>query len=158
VTRAVLDDHLLRDLLADEAGGELARLLTRYEPATTNLYYLRLCRSALSAHGGSLTGSWSVERRRELARSLVALPETIEIVPLRGLAFQMAELIDGHPVSTLGAEAVAAAIVLEAPLCVWAGDDGAGIRSAAASAGVTYQTVSRRRPSSPGPAKRVRAG
>ena len=143
MTRAVFDDHLLRDLLADEAGGELVTLLTRHEPATTNLYYLRLCRSAVSARGGSLTGSWPVERRRELARSLVALPETIEIVPMRGLAFEMAALVDAHPVSTLGAEAVAAAMELEAPLCVWAGDDGAGIRSAAASAGVTYLTVSR---------------
>jgi hypothetical protein len=143
VTRAVLDDHLLRDLLADEAGGELVRLLAGYEPATTNFYYMRLCRSAVSARGGSLTGSWPAERRRQLARSLLALPDTIEIVPMRGLAFRIAELIDAHPISTLGAEAVAAAIELDAPLCVWAGDDGADIRSAAASAAVTYQTVSR---------------
>ena len=56
---------------------------------------------------------------------------------------EMAALVDAHPVSTLGAEAVAAAMELEATLCAWAGDDGAGIRSAAASAGVTYLTVSR---------------
>jgi hypothetical protein len=143
VTRAVLDDHLLRDLLADQASAELAALLTRYEPATTNLYYLRLCRSVVSARGGRLTGSWPVERRHALARSLVTLPETIEVVPLRSVAFSMAELIDAHPVSALGAEAVAAALQLQARLCVWAGDDGPGIRAAAAAAGVTYRTVSR---------------
>jgi len=30
---------------------------------------------------------------------------------------------------------------LDASLCVWEGDDGPGIRSAARSAGVTYLTV-----------------
>ena len=37
MSRAVLDDHLLRDLLADEVGGGLAQVLINHEPATTNL-------------------------------------------------------------------------------------------------------------------------
>ena len=53
----------------------------------------------------------------------------------------MTELADAHPVSTLGAKAVAAALLLDAPLCVWAGDDGPSIRSAAAAVGVPYNTV-----------------
>jgi hypothetical protein len=143
VTRAVLDDHLLRDLLAEEAGPSLARVLRRYEPATTNLYYLRLCRSAVSARGGQLTGSWSKPRRQALAQRLVMLPKTIEVVPLQALAYSMAVLIDTHPVSTLGAEAVAAARSLDGPLCVWIGDDGPGIRAAAAAEGITYRTIAR---------------
>lgn len=143
MSRAVLDDHLLRDLLSDELSDTLARVLGEHEPATTNLYYLRLCKSAVSARGGRLTGSWPIERRRALARTLLALPEAIEIVPMRALAFQMAELADQHRVSTLGAEAVAAAMHLQAPLCVWEGDDGAGIRAAANAVGAIYQTIPR---------------
>lgn len=45
--------------------------------------------------------------------------------------------------STLGAESVAAAEGLGAPLCVWEGDDGPGIRSAMADLGLEYRTISR---------------
>lgn len=143
MSRVVLDDHLLRDLLADELSDTLAGVLAEHEPATTNLYYLRLCKSAVSARGGRLTGSWPTERRHALARALLALPQAIEIVPIRALAFQMAELADQHRLSTLGAEAVAAAVYLHAPLCVWDGDDGAGVRAAAHAAGAIYQTIPR---------------
>lgn len=143
MTRALLDDHLVRDLLADEVSEELAELLAEHEPATTNLYYVRLCRSVVSARGGRLTGSWPVERRRELGGTLLALPEHIEVVPVRSLAYRMAELADTHRLSTLGAEAVAAAEHLSAPLCVWEGDDGPGIRAATADIGSPYRTISR---------------
>lgn len=58
------DDHLLRDLLADDVSRELERVLTDHESATTNLYLYRLSRSVVSAPGGSLTGAWGIERRR----------------------------------------------------------------------------------------------
>ena len=67
---------------------------------------------------GRLTGSWPMEQRHTLARTLLALPQTIEILPMRVLAFHIAELADQHRVSTLGAEAVAAAVHLQGPLCV----------------------------------------
>lgn len=143
MSRAVLDDHLLRDVLADEVADPLTRLLARHDPATTNLYYLRLCRSVVSARGGQLTGSWPAERRLALGRVLVILPSTIEVVPMRDLAFSMAELSHRHRLSTLGAEAVAAALHLGAPLCVWKGDDGPTIRTAAADAGVAYRVIVR---------------
>lgn len=138
--RAVLDDHLLRDLLAGHTGTELARLLTEHEPATTNLYLLRLCKSVASAAGGVLTGSWPPQARRDLGRRLVTLPEDIEVIPMRHLAFRMAELAAAHRLSNLGAEAVAAAEHLQAPLCVWAGDDGPHIRAAMTAVG-TYITI-----------------
>jgi len=115
VTAIVIDDHLLRDV--------------------------RLCKSAVSARGGALTGSWTAERRLELSRSLFVLPDEIAVAPLRQIAFRMAELTERHPLSTLGAEAVAAAEHLDAPLVVWAGDDGPHIRAAAASVGVRYLAV-----------------
>jgi len=143
VTRVVLDDHLLRDLLADDPARDLARLLRQHDPATTNLYLHRLCKSAVSARGGTLTGSWSREQRRALGRRLVDLPASVEIVPIRTIVYRMAEVADAHRVSTLGAEAVAAAEHLSASLCVWDGDDGPGIRAAAAAVGIRYRTVSR---------------
>jgi hypothetical protein len=145
VSRAVLDDHLLRDLLADDVGATLAGILAAHEPATTNLYYLRLCKSVVSARGGQLTGSWPVEQRRALGRTLITLPAAIEVVPMRTLAFTMAELADDHRLSTLGAEAIASAAHLEGPLCVWDGDDGPAIRAAAIDTGVDYRTVTRSR-------------
>jgi hypothetical protein len=143
VTSALLDDHLLRDLLADDRSRSLSTLLRRHEPATTNLYLHRLCRSVLSAPGGALTGAWAPEQRQELGRRLVSLPDEVRVVPMRDLVFRMAEIVNGHRVSTLGAEAIAAAETLGGPLCVWEGDDGPGIRSAAAALGVSYRTLPR---------------
>lgn len=143
MTRALLDDHLLRDLLADDMSEGLGRVLDRQQPATTNLYLYRLSKSVVSAPGGALTGVWAVDRRRELGRRLLALPDDIEIVPIRLLAYRMAEIAGAHRVSTLGAEAVAAAEHLGAPLCVWEGDDGPGIRAAMTALDATYETVAR---------------
>lgn len=143
MTHAVLDDHLLRDVLTQDLSEDLTSLLRSHEPATTNLYLLRLCKSAVSARGGQLTGHWPPERRQALARALVQLPETITLVPLRTLAFRMAELAPAHRLSNLGAEAVAAAEVLHAPLCVWSGDDGPAIRACAEAVQLTYRTIAR---------------
>jgi hypothetical protein len=55
----------------------------------------------------------------------------------------MAELTDAHRLSTLGAEALAAAEHLRAPLVVWDGDDGPAIRAAAAALGAGYRVVPR---------------
>jgi hypothetical protein len=141
VSQVVLDDHLLRDVLADEQGRRLARLVEQNELATTNLYYVRLCRSVVAARGGALTGGWSGERRRELGRRLLELPESILILPMRLIGYRVAELAGSQRVSTLGAEAVAAAEHLGASLCVWDGDDGPGIREAARANRVTYRTI-----------------
>jgi hypothetical protein len=143
MTRAVLDDHLLRDLLADDVPSDLGVILAQHEPATTNHYLYRLCKSVVSAPGGALTGAWSAEQRRALGSQLVTLSSDVEVVPMRTLAYRMAELAGEHRVSTLGAEAVAAAENLDAPLCVWSGDDGPGIRAAMVALGQDYRTVQR---------------
>lgn len=140
---ALLDDHLLRDLVAENLSVELARVLDRHDPATSNLYLYRLSKSVVSARGGALTGSWPVEERRALGRSLLALPPHVHVVPMQTLVYRMAEIAARHHVSTLGAEAVAAAEHLGAALYVWEGDDGPGIRGAARSVGAPYRTVAR---------------
>lgn len=140
MSQVVLDDHLLRDVLAGEQRRRLARLVATNELATTNLYYVRLCKSVVGARGGRLTSGWSEERRRELGRRLLGLPESIAILPMRLIGYRVAEIAHDHRVSTLGAEAVAAAENLGASLCVWDGDDGPGIRAAARAVGVSYRT------------------
>jgi len=141
VSHVVLDDHLLRDVLSAEQGPPLERLVSANEVATTNLYYVRLCKSVIAARGGKLTGGWSIERRRDLGRRLLELPESILILPMRLIGCRVAEVADNQRVSTLGAEAVAAAEHLGASLCVWDGDDGPGIREAARATSVTYLTI-----------------
>jgi len=143
VSRVVLDDHLLRDVLAGEQGRDLGRLAASNELATTNLYYVRLCKSVVGARGGALTGGWSAERRRELGRRLLELPDSILIPSMGLIGYRVAELAESGRISTLGAESVAAAEHLDASLCVWDGDDGPGIRDAARAAGVTYRTIAR---------------
>lgn len=118
-------------------------MLARHEPATTNLYLYRLARSVVSARGGALTGSWSSEQRRALGSRLLTLPESIQIVPIRTISFRMAEIAAAHRVSTLGAECVAASEHLDAPLCVWSGDDGPAIRTAMTDLGREYRTIGR---------------
>ena len=140
---ALLDDHLLRDLLAQSVSPDLAQVLDEHEPATTNLYLYRLSRSVVSAQGGALTGSWSAEHRRDLGRRLLELPDLVQVVPMRAIAYRMAEIADVHRVSTLGAEAAAAAEHLSAALYVWEGDDGPAIRAAVTSVGVLYNTLTR---------------
>ena len=143
MSRAILDDHLLRDLLADDVPKELADLLAVHEPATTNMYLYRLSKSVVAARGGALTGGWSAEHRRSLGAKLLFLPGDIEIVSIREIAFRMAEISTTHRLSTLGAECVAAAEHLNAPLYVWSGDDGPGIRAAMIEFGLDYRTVNR---------------
>lgn len=143
MSRAILDDHLLRDFLADDLPGELTDLLADHEPATTNLYLYRLSKSVIAARGGALTGAWSVESRRALGATLLDLPERVEVVPIRKISYRMAEIAADHRVSTLGAECVAAAEHLAAPLCTWEGDDGPGIRAAMTSLGLDYRTIKR---------------
>lgn len=63
------------------------------------------------------------------------------MVPFRTITYRMAEIAAAHRVSTL--EAVAAAEHLQAPLCVWTGDDGPGIRAAMADLELDYRTITR---------------
>lgn len=139
----VLDDHLLRDWMAgsdeDLAGA------TGGEPiATTNLWYARLCKSAARVTGGALLGEWGDEQRRALVAGLIALPEEVAIVPMRQLAWRMGELGADHAgLSTLGAEAVAAAVEMNARLLVSSRDDGPGIRRCCRDLGVGYDALYR---------------
>ena len=131
MSQAVLDDHLLRDLLSGELSDGLERVLVDHEPATTESLSGAAVPKRRVGHrrGPSPVRGPTVPVERWGDNSL-NLPSDIEVVPVRNLAYRMAELADAHQLSTLGAEAVATSEHLSAPLCVWAGDDGPRIRSA----------------------------
>lgn len=139
----VVDDHLLRDVLAARTPRALETLADGRPMATTNLYYARLCKSAASAKSvGRLLGDWPEEQRRALMGTLVALPDDVVVLPMRDLAWEMGEVSAAYGgVSLLGAEAVVAARRLSATLCVSADDDGPGIRAAAKGLRVRYRAV-----------------
>ena len=143
MSRAILDDHLLRDLLAADAPAGLTDIRATYEPATTNLCLYRPSKSVASARGGALTGGWSAEHRLSLGAKLLALPDDIEVLSRKTISFRMAEISTTHRLSTLGAECLAAAEQLDAPLCVWSGDDGPGLRAATIELGLDYRTITR---------------
>lgn len=139
----LLDDHLLRDWLVGP-DADLRRAVRRDDLATTNLWYARLCKSAASRRGGALLGDRQPNERDALVAALVALPDEIQMVPMRRLAWRMGQLISEHSgLSTLGAEAVAAAEALNARLLVSSRDDGPGIREACRVLRMRYTTVAR---------------
>jgi len=139
----VLDDHLLRDWMA-RRDGDLVDVIAGEDVATTNLWYIRLCKSAARASGGALLGGWPPDERRMLVAGLVALPPEIVVVPMRQIAWKMGKLVADHTgVSTLGAEAVAATIELGGRLLVSSRDDGPGIRRCCQSLEVVYEALPR---------------
>jgi hypothetical protein len=140
VKRVVVDVHLLRDFLANSVNPALRRLLATHELYTTNFYYLRLCKSVVSARGGQLAGAWTQQQRIALGARLLD-PTGIEITSLPSLAIRIAEVADSYGLSNLRAEAVVAAEHLRATLAVWEGDDGINIRRACKDLKVKYRTI-----------------
>jgi hypothetical protein len=139
----LLDDHLLRDWLAGPDSA-LRRAIQRDSLATTNLFYARLCKSAAGQRGGALLGGWDPAERDALIAVLVALPDEFEVVPMRDLAWRMGQLIGEHRgLSTLSAEAVAAAEYLDARLLVSSRDESPGMRDACRSLQLRHATLAR---------------
>ena len=140
---AILDDHLLRDWMAHRDDALVAALGTS-RVATTNLWYARLCKTAARRTGGAMLRGWSAVERRALIAGLIALPDGVLITPMRDLAWRMGELVVDHSgLSTLGAEAVAAALESGGRVLVSARDDGPGIRACCQAVGVTYEALPR---------------
>lgn len=140
---ALLDDHLLRDWLAGP-DAVLKRAVARSEVATTNLWYARLCKSAAGHGGGALLGSWSGKEREVVIAGLLALPDEVSVLAMTDLAWRMGQLVHEHVgLSTLGAEAVAAAERVGARVLVSSRDDGPGIRDACGALRIRHQVLQR---------------
>lgn len=144
MTTLLLDDHLLlRVLLGSEpvqlrpAGAALA---------TTGLWYHRLCRAlatdeVIGSLSGRLGGISSSAATAVLA-DVVDLPDTIQLLSLRELAWPMAGLLRaGARLNLLSLEALAAAHQLGAEICLAEQDDNVPLRTAAAELGVPVRRL-----------------
>jgi hypothetical protein len=130
----VLDDHLLLRILLEDEPAELrpggARIFT------TGLWYHRLCRSLSNrtvvgvfsrplANAGPAVAAAAIE-------AITRLPDSIELLSLRDLAWPMARLVDeGVRLNLLSLEALAAAEHLEAELCLAVADENPPLLGAA---------------------------
>lgn len=134
----VVDDHLLRDVLTGNRPPDLEGFATSL--ATTGLWLFRL-NSALASPDvvGKLTApvaALSAEQQELFRARLVALPDEIEVLPLRQLAWPMALLqhrhrSEGRPLSAAMAEALAAAQTLGGAIAVSSQDVGPNLKAAA---------------------------
>jgi hypothetical protein len=130
----VVDDHLLLRILLDDEPQELRPGGGRV--FTTGLWYHRLCRSVGDR---SVVGVFS----RALGRvdpavaaaaieAVTRLPDSIELLSLRELAWPMARLVDeGVRLNLMSLEALAGAEQLEADLCLAAADKNPPLLAAA---------------------------
>lgn len=145
----VIDDHVLRDVLTGERRPDLDGVATGL--ATTGLWLFRLSSSLsdpraigkLSAPVMGLPADLQAQFRAQLA----ALPEEIEVLHLRHLAWPMAQLqqrhrVLGHHLSAAMVEALAAAHQLDAEIAVSRDDVGPGLRAAAEHDGITFHVLS----------------
>ncbi len=144
----VIDDHLLRDVLTGNLSADLGGIATSL--ATTGLWLFRLS-SAWAAPGvlGKLTAPLAAlpsDQQERFRARLVALPDEIELLPLRQLAWPMALLQQHHrsagrPLSAAMAEALAAAHALDAAIAVSSRDVGPNLKAASESDRVPFNIL-----------------
>lgn len=139
----VVDDSLLLDVLAGLADEEILDVVPRGELFTTGCWYFRLTRALNSA---SVTGALSRKlggldsgRQVRVVRALENLPPEIGLINLRELVPIMSALQVPRPINMLNAEALAAAVVLDADLIVTT--DSPMLREGAERIGLGYIVV-----------------
>lgn len=142
----VLDDHLLRDVLVGDRPPDLDGLGAD-GVATTGLWLFRLCSSFADAGKLSAPVAALPEDLQAAFRSqLVALPHEIEVLPLRELAWLMAELqyrhrAEGRTLSAAMVEALAAAHRFNGGIAVSTRDVGPHLRGTAEADGVAFHVL-----------------
>lgn len=140
----LVDDHLLLRVLLGNEPPTLRPSNTVI--ATTGLWYHRLCRALADEKVvGSISrqlGDVDDAVASAVLGTVIDLPDTIELVSLRRLGWPMGELVhSGARLNLLSLEALAAARLLSADVCLAQADNNAPLRSAAARAGVTVRMV-----------------
>ena len=110
----VIDDHLLREVLLEREPSWVRRARRGGRLATTGSWYYRLC-SAL--HDPDLIGSLSgpiaelpVGLRSGVIERVVTLPESVEMISMRGLAWPASQLGRRYGLNLFAAEALGAAV------------------------------------------------
>ena len=139
----VVDDALLLDVLAGVADPELQQAADRGEVHTTGCWYYRLSRALHSEPMiGALSrrlGALAPDRRERVMSGLVDLPAEIGLIGLRTLVPVMQALRVSRPVNMLTAEALAAALALDADLVVLT--DHPALRTGALELSLRYRSL-----------------
>lgn len=160
----LLDDQRLLQVLADIAPAEIRNAVGRGEVFTTGSWYFRLGRAVTVGSGtGALSGRFSsldLRTRERVLRSLHELPEQIGLLSLRLVvpvmqAFAVSrfrpvrtahparQTVAGsvaRPLNFLNAEALGAALLLDATIAVSV--DAPLLRAGATDLAVEYRVVS----------------
>lgn len=139
----VIDDRLLLAALSGTAPTDITTALDRGEVFTTGSWYYRLGRAVTAGSGsGALSSRFQalpeVERRR-VASSLEELPEQVGLLSLRVVVPVMQALAVSRPLNFLNAEALGAALLLDATIAVTV--DAPLLRAGAHDLAVDYRLV-----------------
>lgn len=113
--------------------------------STTGYWYVRLCLAVARHRGGALSGPFAVlpadERRRAVA-AVLQLPEEVGLLSLRHLAPTIGDLASEHPpLNLLAREALAAAVVLRAPVAMASGNENPSLAAALGREGLDVLIV-----------------
>ena len=139
----VIDDQLLLAVLSDTASAAMSASVAHGEVFTTGSWYYRLgCAVAAGTGTGSLSGRFQALEdsvRRRVMASLEDLPDEIGLLSLRIVVPVMQALTVTRPLNFLNAEALGAALLLDASLVVTV--DAPLLRSGAADLFVGYRLV-----------------
>ncbi|MHB8466984.1 MAG: hypothetical protein ACYDH6_11555 [Acidimicrobiales bacterium] len=148
MTIVVVDDHLLRDVLTAERPSDLGGLATAL--ATTGLWLFRLS-SSWAAQGviGKLSApvaALSADQQERFRAQLIALPDEIQVLHLRRLAWPMAQLqqrhrSEGRRLSAAMVEALATAHALGAAIAVSRHDVGPNLQGATEHDGIAFYVL-----------------
>ncbi len=145
----VIDDHLLRDVLAGQRPTDLDGLASD-GMATTGLWLFRLCSSfADPTVSGKLSRPVALlpeELQAAFRAHITALPDAITVVSMRDLAWSMAQLQTRHRqagrnLSAAMVEALAAAHHIGAPITVSSTDVGPNLKAAAEADGISFHIL-----------------
>lgn len=134
----VVDDHLLLAILLDDEPADLRPRGARVY--TTGLWYHRLCRAltdrAVRGVFSERLGAADDAVAARVIEAVTSLPDTIDLVSLRDLAWPMARLAaEGVRLNLMSLEALAAAEHLGAELCMAPADENPQLLAAAQSRG-----------------------
>jgi hypothetical protein len=144
--KVLIDDRLLRSLLLEREPAGLRRIRRNDRLWTTGAWLYRLSQSVADPTvQGSLSGPLTElpsELQTEVTAKLVALPPEVGMMSLRELAWDMGRLVHRHRLNFLALEALAAARLAGAAICVGFGNVSPRLEAAAAVERVRFRVIS----------------
>ncbi len=139
----VIDDQVLLAVLSDTAPDDITAAVASGEVFTTGSWYYRLGRAVTAGTGsGALSGRFQaldVSVRQRVSASLEDLPDQIGLLSLRVVVPVMQALAVTRPLNFLNAEALGAALLLDASIAVTV--DAPLLRAGAADLSVGYRLI-----------------